>query len=268
VSVLALFIAGATYKDAEASGQEQLEALRKAREAIIDTSQQQQKSLDTSRDALKAVSGTLLEEEKVMREALKTTEDEEVVLERSLQTSKAQLAMAKEQFKVATDKPILELKPLLSDKDGLSVHIYNRSQTKVARTIVLEARLYLLDKNGFVLCTYGPFEVPKELIPNGQSGPWFIELWNPSGHLGAAPGKGQKFFGFITAQCEDCDIRAYWVYFEMGGSAVYREGRSYEYDIWGPSPPGVKDRFSGSFRRSKGLIPIPVSHSDAFTNSQ
>jgi hypothetical protein len=36
VSVVALFIAGASYKDAQASGREQLEALRKAREAIID----------------------------------------------------------------------------------------------------------------------------------------------------------------------------------------------------------------------------------------
>jgi hypothetical protein len=255
VSVVALFIAGASYKDAQASGREQLEALRKAREAIIDTSHEQQTTLDTSRDALKAVSDTLLGEERVMREALKATEDEEVVLERSLQISKAQLATAKEQFKVATDRPILELNPLLSDRNGLAVHIYNRSQSKVARTIVLEARLYLLRNNGFELSPYGPFRLSEEIIPNGQMGPWPIDYWNPSGATQPAARGGQKFFGFITAQCEGCDFRVYWMYFEMGGSGVYREGKSYEYDIWA----GPVLTFSEAFRHSKGLIPIPAA---------
>jgi hypothetical protein len=41
----------------------------------------------------------------------------------------------------------------------------------------------------------------------------------------------------------------------MGGSGVYREGKSYEYDIWA----GPVLTFSEAFRHSKGLIPIPAA---------
>ncbi|MFZ3276498.1 MAG: hypothetical protein WA182_06295 [Candidatus Sulfotelmatobacter sp.] len=97
IAVVSLFVAIAAYKDAAKSGDEQLAALRAARQAITDTGTQQLSTLDDSREAL--------------RNVVKTIQQEQNVLDR-------QLEIEQKRWKKENEKPtVLVMTPLNASYD-------------------------------------------------------------------------------------------------------------------------------------------------------
>ena len=107
VAVVSLWIAIAAYKDAHASGEDQLKALGAARQAIVDTGSQQQKTLEGSRQALEGVLNTVQQQEAVTREALRTAHQQQTVLSQQLQTMQSLTSVAQEQWKRANEQPAI-----------------------------------------------------------------------------------------------------------------------------------------------------------------
>jgi len=260
VSIYSLFVAVAAYRDAQSSGEDQLKALAAARQAIIDTGTEQAKTLSDSRKSLESVLSTLQQQEQVTRESLKAAQQQQLLLSKSLETSESQLTIIREQLRVATDKPDLEA-TLGLWQDSLRVSIHNKSLTKPALNISVAAHLFDVSPNGFMQNSYA-IPTLEEIIPNGNYGPAAIDFWvDPRFRMK----EGWKLFGYVTLQCVDCAVfKTYWTYFEVGKVGYYREGKLFEFNVWGdvdgPHPTAKDIRsFVDSLIQSEGVIPMRLT---------
>lgn len=236
-AVASLQISITTYQDAKRSGDEQIKALQASRRALDVLGQdlnKQEDTLEKSRQALDS--------------SVKTAVAQQDLLSQSVANSKKQLNILQAQWTRELEQPDVHL--ALRNTGELSVEVTN-SGRKVARDTLYQGVFWKLNKphvQAFEWAGAKPAEV-KYIRPGGGFAPTTLQWTYGNGATELA--LGDRLFGYMIIECPDCmQQRIYWVYFEVGGDGVYREGNSGEYSM---APANVLDAAS-KFQSSNGLI--------------
>jgi hypothetical protein len=224
LSLLSLFVAVKTYRDAVKSGVEQTAALKR-----------QQESLDAARSALDASASTAKQQAKLLEGAISLSADqldaarrEYGVLDESLSTARAQFNILKDEYQRALERPDLRLAFVYPQVPAVIVE--NVSSSKTANDIRYEVRLWKLDGSGCQL--YAAPVMPIDFATARQRvGPLKMEVVRSCiGEPSEPPHEHDKLFGYVSLWCSDCAGRhQYWLYFDWGKAAYSARGTESEF---------------------------------------
>ena len=240
----ALVVAILSFQDAQVGGEEQLEALKAARSAIITTGSDQRQLLDKSRSALQSM--------------LVSSRHQQELLDKSLRASESQLAILVEQRKRELEQPDVGL--LLVRPDALGLMVYNLSQEKIARNVHWAVNFMMVDRrrpDG----SYPAFSTVTEQVdyirPRGGYLPSILDFHNSDSKPIL---KGERLFGVATITCPDCAReRVYWVYWTYQESGLWME-RS-DGVTWFDEMPGKQpQQILTEFLNTPGTTPIKSSY--------
>lgn len=231
VAVVSLRIAVSTYEDALIEGRKQ----EVARE-------EQLNALTGARSALNSM--------------LDLVNKQRDVLEKSLNTSAAQLSIIRETHEQELAKP-----DILADliyPDSLSITLRNNSKIKAAREVRYE--LYLLNLDHSIVFRFQIVSSAAHTIdfvrPQGNFRSGTLELITSPAQPPLE--SGNRLFGSLIVQCPDCkQVRNYWIFWTYGISGMYYEGEPNEYRLHAELTKDDVDGMISTFLHHKGITIIP-----------
>jgi hypothetical protein len=231
IAVVSLKISVSTYKDALAEGRKQEIARTEQLNALIG-----------ARTALNSM--------------VDLVNEQEAVLEKSLDTSTQQLSIIRETREQELAKP--DIFADLIYPASLSMAVRNVSRIKTARDVRYE--LYLLNLDHPIVYKFQTISSGSHLIdfvrPQGSFRTEALQL-NTSPPIPPLE-SGNRLFGSLVVQCPDCKhIRTYWVYWTYGISGMYYEGDPNEYRLYAELTKDDVDAMVSTFLHHKGITIIP-----------
>ena len=240
IAVASFKVAFDSYREAKASGEEQLSALQNARAAILTTGTEQKSLLDKSASALQLM--------------LDSAHKQQAILDKSLQTSQTQLSLLLEQKRREAERPDVRLIPLQPKE--LELMIYNASGTKIAKDVHYAVSLMIVDRPA-TSGVYPAFSTETTNIdyirPSSAYAPSILRFHNGDS---IPVTKGARLFGWASITCPDCaKDRVYWVYWKYQEAGYYLESEDGKMPF-GQMPAKTPETILDEFLHMPGIIPI------------